>query len=237
MDKISIFKTSAGFSISFPFALKDQFRSAFPSAKWDGIGRVWTVGSRAGKRLEQWAAEAQGVVAAQAEAEERDFADAELERLRADLAAIEQRIRSETARRASAEQMQAKLREVAAMIEAVKPRLEAAEAAASAAVSAELAEKQRIDELLDGVISRRVLGDAMREMARHHNSVGAQAREAFHAAQERVREQSDRLRVAGFACRAIEALRYANFNRPERDHPNKISPAAWYEIWKVESED
>lgn len=42
------------FTIQFPYELKDEFRSAFKSAKWNPRGKHWVVGPRSGKRLAQW---------------------------------------------------------------------------------------------------------------------------------------------------------------------------------------
>jgi chromosome segregation ATPase len=46
--------SNGGYAIKFPFALKDSFRQAFPSAKWNPDLKQWEVGSRSKTRLEEW---------------------------------------------------------------------------------------------------------------------------------------------------------------------------------------
>lgn len=54
VEKITKNEKLDGYFVSIPFELKDDFKSNFPSARWDSSTRKWKVGNRSGKRLSQW---------------------------------------------------------------------------------------------------------------------------------------------------------------------------------------
>ena len=77
-----ITKTSSGFSAKFAFELKDAFKAAFPSAKWDSDERCWKVGVRSEKRLIQFAEEIKAAEMAIEEADAVEIAGEKLVEIR-----------------------------------------------------------------------------------------------------------------------------------------------------------
>lgn len=224
-NTIKIEKTAAGFSAKFPFELKEQFRTAFPSAKWDSVSRCWRVGPRSGKRLEQWVAavEASGVIAELDQRDEQILAQEELATLQDQLSEIEAGIRAERTRKASFEATKAAMQEALQQLQKARHELVdvknqadiAASEAATARNDATEMLKQHID--LDAVIS------AHARMNRVAGKVGRQAKDEFTDAQQSIKRERDKLLAAGLISYGLNALVFANFNRPDRDNPRDVT--------------
>lgn len=225
-----------GFAIEFPFALKDVFRSAFPSSKWNAGAKRWEVGSRSGKRLEQWVVEAQGAANAAEELDQKSFEEKELENLRTDLAKIEETTKRQISRHADSVERAEAMAKVSAEIKAATEKLNAVRADVKAAEKAEVDEKQSIDDLLTGVIDIRGIKAHADIMARNMIPSNRQAKERFEEANCFIRKQREALVAAGWRCTAIEKLATANVNRPDRDHPRNVLDSDWYELRAVVAE-
>lgn len=227
---MEIRKTEAGFAIKFPFALKDAFRAAFPSAKWDAVTREWTVGPRSGKRLQAWVAECQQAADDIAAREEAELAEAELAKVRAEIAAAREQMRSAVEYR---EQLEA----TRAAIEAAKQELAQAAAQAEAAQAETRAARNNVIDMLKLHVDLKAIDEAKRVMSKNMNPADRLAKQRFDEARQIVRAERDKLHAAGLTCDGISLLACANVNRPDRDHPRDIPGRAWFTVRQIEPQD
>jgi hypothetical protein len=225
-----------GFAVSFPFALKDNFRAAFPSAKWNPYTKHWVVGPRSGKRLEQWIAATEGAAQAAAHLDQVEYDQAGLAALETELAQVEADLKAKADEIEALGKQKRTLAELRAALDASKEALVHVEMEAEAAQAEVEAEKAAIDALLEPIVNRSALEAAIADMARHHQSVGAKAREAFDEAQAIVIRERNKLRAAGWYNEFIEDVADANFNRPDRDNVRSISKAKWYKMRPYEQD-
>jgi hypothetical protein len=225
-----------GFAVSFPFALKDNFRAAFPSAKWNPATKHWVVGPRSGKRLEQWIAATEGAAQAAAQLDQLEYDQAALVDLEAELAQVEADLKAKAAEIEALGKQKRTLAELRAALDASKEALVHVEMEAEAAQAEVEAEKAAIDALLAPIVNKEALESAVADMARHHQSVGAKARECFDAAQAVVIHARNQVRAAGWYNEFLEKVADANFNRPDRDNVRSISKAKWYKMRPYEQD-
>ena len=192
-----------------------NFRTAFPSAKWDAGARQWVVGPRSGKRLESWieAVAAKAAEVAQAEAEIltleespriSEQAEHVLNGLQRDLQSLQERCGS--------------LAEVQAALKQRRNQVDAAQADCAHRMAVEAEAKADIDVKLglmcdrDGVLRA---AETMRQI--QHAAPTSAGRARFNEAQDIVRHEVKRIAEAGFAWAFAGALIDINYNRPYRD--------------------
>lgn len=223
-------KTQTGFAIQFPFALKEAFRLAFPSAKWEPALREWHVGPRSGKRLEAWAAECQEAAAELTAQEEAELTE---ELLRKVQAAI--RLARENTRRLTEYQAQTKASR--AVLETAQAELKQVSAEAEVARQAVRAEQAQHTEQLAQYINLDAVKTAQGVMARSMNPADRVAKQRFEEARQTVLAERNKLLAAGLVCDAISALAFANVNRTDRGHPRNIPDTAWFSIHKAPPQD
>lgn len=222
---IKVEKIQNGFSISFPFELKNKFREAFPSAKWDAKGKVWTVGPRSGGRLEQWVAlvDASGAVEEIEHRDEREMTEKEVNSLQADLAEIKERIKDSLRGKDTLEE----LREImGATLDALqKNSMKLAEIKRdSDKIEAEMVKRRNATEsTLRQYIDLDAILAAQRKMIAVAKAVGSTAREDWNQGQEVMQKASVQLKEAGMMSYGINKLATANHNRPDRDHPGRVT--------------
>ncbi len=137
--------TSAGFSIKFPFELRDIFRAAFPGAKWNSNEKACEVGPRSGNRLRQWASEIAELENELKEAEFIDLSVFEIKMLRLE---IENLLKESRKRRAELETRV----EAVILIKESKEKLAAAKEAIAQVNVANQKAKHEIIVSLNGVI-------------------------------------------------------------------------------------
>lgn len=226
---MQIIKTTAGFAIKLPYALKDTFRAAFPSAKWNATEKQWEVGSRSGKRLEQFIAEAGSTAEALQVNEETLMSDSELQNIRLSLNSVKSQLKA-------IEEIRAEAKAAADLLAAAKAELASTTAEVAAANAALVEEKAQVEALLAGVVDMPAIRKAAAIMSANMVPADRNKKAAFEAAREEVKVQRDRLAAAGFRCSAIGQLAGANVNRPDRDHPKFIAAADWLAVRKIEAE-
>ena len=151
---IKIEKTETGFSIRFPYELKDQFRDTFPSAKWNPHTKAWTVGPRSGRRLEQWveAVQKSGVVDDIETRDERDLAEKELGKLQEELTRIRDAISDQHKRKESAEEIREAMESTKAVLQKHQRMLAEAKQEADAATAEMTAARNDVEATLRQVI-------------------------------------------------------------------------------------
>lgn len=226
--------TATGFAIKFPFALKEAFREAFPSAKWNSIAKQWEVGPRSGKRLEQWVAAVADVAAEIVAADERELTEREIDKLLVNLQDVRTAIAAKVKRIEALGDAKARYADALAQLAANKERLAAVKAQAVDAEQAAEREANAVYAQLGEVIDWRVIDTAMIEMARWHQKVGQTAHSKFDEAQALIIEQRKLLREAGFGTSGLDWLAGANFNRADRDAVHLMPSGAMLKVYKHE---
>jgi hypothetical protein len=219
---IDIEKTSTGFAVKFPYELKDDFRRAFRSAKWNPNEKRWQVGPRSRKRLEQWVEVVRnsGVLEDLEAHESADLAEEEVQRLQSEILQIQKQLdgAAKAARRANeardrALSMKAELAERKADLQPFQEARAQAEKERDSARSevmsevATLADVEEIDRLRAG----------MKSEWRAQKAVN---RQRFEEKQGMLRQIRDDLRAADIESRALNLAVGANYNRPDRDKPD-----------------
>ena len=212
---VTVTPIAGGFAIRPPYALKDQFREAFPSAKWNPAEKRWEVGPRSGKRLEQWVEVMRPLMDADAAAERAEFDTVELERLREYAERLRREIEAARGDAAHAAEVAAALKHERERVDALKAELSAAKQEAANLAA-------QVKEALDGAIDMSAVREAHREMCRWYGCVGADAHEHWDAAQGVIRAAEAALEGLGIASKGISKLARLNLNRPDRDRPNLV---------------
>lgn len=229
MSAVVITPLSTGFAISFPFSWKNKFRESFPTAKWNPAEKRWEVGTRSGKRLEQWAEVMRPLVDADAAAEQAEFDAVELERLREYAARLRREIEAARSDAAHAAEVAAALQREREGVEALKADL--ADARQEAAVLS-----AQVKEALDGAIDMSAVEAAHREMCRWYGCVGQQAREQWGIAQSVLAKAEGDFARLGIASRGISRLARMNLNRPDRDIPKLVGSEDILAFSRLESD-
>lgn len=223
MMKPAIQIANDGRAISFPYTLKDAFRAEFPSAKWNPTQKLWEVGPRSKSRLAAWAAEANETATAALIAEERDFTEAELAATRRQMDEINQRF-SESRRSLH------ELEEVKNRLLATKADFERAIKEAESTAVQVLEHENAINDLLFSLMDKKAIDAAIACMSNNMNPRLGTAKTKFLDAQEVIRAERMKLANAGWSCAAIDFLADANFNRPDRDHPQYNRAKDWFNL-------
>ena len=213
---ITITKIDGGFSIKFPYELKDRFRSEFPSAKWNPAEKRWEVGPRSGKRLEQWAAVMQPLADDMAVADQVEYDQAELARLNEQIRRVRREIEI---RRGNAEKAAA----VAAALAQAKQEIAALQEELARARQDEEAARLRIEAQIAGVLDVPAIEAAHKEMRQQYNRVGAVARQKWEKARAVFLGAEETLERLGLVSSGISQLAHLNFNRPDRDDPHDVT--------------
>ena len=239
MSIIKIEKTGFGFSIQFPYELKDKFRDVFPSAKWNSGAKIWMVGPRSGKRLEQWVAAVQKsrVIEEIETRDERDLFENELGQIQEELARIRNRIEEEQRRKESAEEIKATMEATKATLQKYQRMLAEVKREADAEMAKMAAVRNDVEATLRQAIDLDAVLAAQRKMGAVARQVGSTARERWNEGQSVMKAARDQLRAAGLISYGISALAGANHNRPDRDHPNNVTLEKILQVVEREDDD
>lgn len=232
---------SNGFAIQFPFELKDSFKEAFPSAKWNSAGKQWEVGVRSGNRLKQWAesieSNLESLIEAKRELEERELSVKEVRSINDEISSIEQEIIKKTNLLDSLPALHQQAVAAKKLLLAKKDKLDEVKAAIESKSQLLKEERQRVNDLLSEIIDISEIKSDAHVMAKNMKLLDQVNKKSFHDAQGRIAEHSNRLREAGFALDAIDFLVSSNKNRPDRDNPEFITDDMWYRLREVPSTD
>lgn len=214
-------KTTEGAAAKFPFELKDAFRKAFPSAKWNAAAKQWEVGSKSVKRLQQWIAEvdASGVEAELAARDEADMSDKDVAALAADIDAVRREVAAARAGKAAADEARARAEELRTVLETARAELEAAKAEKATAEAVARAAAEDVEASVAHIATRARIKELRTDMMRNWIAK-AYARAPFEAAQEELAQIYQNLRAAGVECKAARLAANVNRNRPDRDRPD-----------------
>lgn len=215
-----------GRAIRFPYALKDQFRNAFPSAKWNPGQKKWEVGPRTVSRLATWASEMLEAANALKVKDDVDFTEAELAKVRAAIAQLG--VRSSETEKASND-----LRRLHLALEASRSDFKRASETAAAASAKRAEQEERINEIIFGLLDKYEIDRAIKSMSWNMKPADCARKKLFREAQAVIVEAKELLSSAGWRCKALDFLAEANVNRPDRDHPMYVTKQDWLNLKKI----
>jgi hypothetical protein len=211
-------KTAEGAAAKFPFELKDAFRDAFPSAKWNSVAKQWEVGGKSVARLQQWLAkvDASGVEAELAARDEADMSEKDLAALASSVEAVRSEIAAARAGKTVADEARARADALRNQLAAARAELEAAKAEKAAAEAASEAAVADVEARVAHIATRDVIEKLRGEMRRNWIPKSF-AKPLFEESQSKLRGIFRALREAGVECEAARLAANANFNRKDRD--------------------
>lgn len=226
--EITELASGTGYAVKFPFALKDAFRAAFPSAKWDAGYRHWQVGPRSKKRLDTWVAEARAaadaVVAHEQAQSESDLIGEELARVRGLLATEERRNR----------EIEGLLVAIARSREMLENNRAALEEARAKRITGERSlshQRAELNDLLNSIVNMDEVRSCAQKMSINMIPADRSRKALFEDARAKIKHAREQLREAGYSLVAITKLARANVNRPDRDHPKFLTEGDWYSLY------
>ena len=228
---ITTSKISTGFAVKLPFDLKDNFKETFKTAKWNPTEKQWEVGPRSGKRLEEWVKLASPLAEEIQKADEADLTEKEYNKIRLELTSIREELERERADKENFIVVCEKLKKAKDELADLKTK-----------VKQERAEKQlkleEVKEFMSEAISLDTIRSAHQTMIKHYNKNhnGSRSRTPFDQARTEIREEHEKLQSLGFSSEALAYLQYCNFNRPDRDNPNKIVYDDYFKIKAIDTE-
>lgn len=210
--------------VLFPFALKDNFKLAFPNARWNRDARRWEVGPRSKKALEQWIGIVSPSAQALADVEAADLNETEIAKIRAEAEALVEGA-------GGLEQIAARLAQTAEALAAARATLDAARARKAAAEDAMAQRQREIDAALNAAIDVSSVIAAEQKMSRAWARGHSGKADWLEAERVALRAQKA-LAEAGITWSFVENLCSRNFNRPDRD--NRMPASARYDV-RIES--
>lgn len=213
--QIRIVKIETGYQVFFAYALKDSFRKALPSAKWDSSNKCWTVGTRSLKKVQAWAEHAEPVATqiadekkAQLELDSTELEFRQALRMLDDLKGQLKSVKDLTERKTAT---LAKLSAILPQIEKVKHQLAVAKAEHNAVVN-------QLADIVDGLIDMNAIDEAIGKMRKMRAlPITSKNRSIFETAQAFINEQRQILKQAGVGSYGLDDLWRLNWNRPDRD--------------------
>jgi hypothetical protein len=211
-------KTTAGAAAKFPFELKDAFRDAFPSAKWNSFAKQWEVGSKSVARLQQWLAsvDASGVESEIAARDEADLSEKDLAALASSVEAVRSEIAAARAGKTAADESRARAEALRTQLDGARAELESAKAEKAAAEAAAEASVADVEAGVKHIATRAFIEELRGEMKRNWVPK-AYAKPLFEESQNKLRVIFRALRESGVECEAARLAANANFNRKDRD--------------------
>lgn len=223
---------TTGAAVKFPFELKDAFRAAFPSAKWNAYDKRWEVGARSVKRLERWIAEVEksGVESEIAARDEADLSAREIEQLTADLARIAAQAAAARQAKEEADEARARAEELRARLAAAQADLDAAKAEAAAAEAAAEAVAADIDARVSHITTRNEIDFIRGRMAQEWRTLKSANKDRFEGMQEELLVKHRALKDIGVKCPALILAINANWNRRDRDLADLRGPIEFVAI-------
>lgn len=220
--EIIISEVDGGFEAQFPFELNDQFRGDFPSAKWVADKKAWKVGPRSGKRLAQWkeSIDASGFLQKMAELEEKDLTQADTQRLQQQLEDLAEALEAARGRKKSLETLKEAMLRSSELVDAKRAELKALAEDNARLEKETQAQMASVEATLRAAVNLDKVLSAKTKMARVAGKVGRQAKDEFAEGQAVISKELAQLKAHGFLSVGLCMLAGANFNRPDRDHPN-----------------
>lgn len=226
--KIVIVKVENGFEVTLPYALKDSFKKAIPSAKWNPAKKCWNIGPRSGKKAEAWAEQAQPVAELNAEVAELESTEQEYQNALHQLENIKNALLKKKEQNKSLDVMLADIKNVKEQVEQAKQEL--------AAEATEVAEKEMaVQEVVEKLIDVAKVESAIAKMAQLQGKFSSKNRKLFEDAQDVINEARNAMKRAGLGSHGLDELWRINWNRPDRDKVADCSSI--FDIYQIENNE
>lgn len=226
--KIVIVKVENGFEVTLPYALKDSFKKAIPSAKWNPEKKCWNIGPRSGKKAEMWAEQAQPVAELNAEVAELESTEQEYQNALRQLENIKNALLKKKEQNKSLDVMLADIESVKAQVEQAKQEL--------AAEATEVAEKEMaVQEVVEKLIDVAKVESAISKMAQLQGKFSSKNRKLFEDAQDVINKARSAMKRAGLGSHGLDELWKINWNRPDRDKVADCSSI--FDIYQIENNE
>lgn len=213
-------KNDAGFLVTVPFYLKDDFKSVFKTAKWDSTKKKWQVGTRAEKRLKGFFENLEKVSAelkaANDEFESKELTLEEIKKAEDSLAAILKEKREATA----------ELQEMIESKEAIESCLEKIEKTKNEVAIIEGKKKEAFEEaykMISQIIDFNKISSAQSAMGSYRNrSNYYNFRNEFDEHHMIVIRENQKLENAGLSSDVLNRFCAINYNRAGRNDRDAI---------------
>jgi chromosome segregation ATPase len=222
---IKVKEIESGFAVYFPFALKDNFKSTFKSAKWNRLDRRWEVGPRSKKRLDQWIEAATPAAEDIEESESAELNSKQFEALQAEIA----QVRAEISRTRRAKEDYTNTADVLAE---AKEELKKVQKELDEEKQRSRREYKEAEALLKKACDINSIFESQEIMKKNWGTMKGKNRDSFKEAQRVIRKERERLESIGFISVGIEELLDLNFNRPDRDNPD-VSVKSIFTLRKI----
>lgn len=216
MVEVILEKTDKGAKLYFPYELKDDFRRAFRSAKWDPGCKCWRVGPRSVKRAKQWVEEVEKSGICQ-ELETRDQIELhgkELDEIRRKLEQMQAELADINSEAETADERTANYKAIVHKFDKLCPAIEEAKAQFAKKKADESAAKREVEIRLKQVADIGRIEPIRRKMLAEWPRGD---RYQFRDLQSQLSEIQEDLTDAGLTCRALDRAIAANYNRSDRD--------------------
>lgn len=223
---VHIIEIEKGAAVKFPFELKNQFRRAFRSAKWNAREKQWEVGQRSFKRLQGWIDEvnASGIVEQIETRDQTEMTEQELRGLRTDLNEIKKNIEAASNSISTLADIKIEIEETKVALATKRDELEVIKEKREELAKQVESERVDVHAIVSNVVDIDEIEEARGEMRKHMRIAKAWASAKYEEAEVRLRDMRDRLEDAGIECEAIETALRANKNRPDRDYDDLFGP-------------
>lgn len=230
-------KTDEGFSVKFPYDLKDEFRSAFKTSKWDPKNKVWKVGPRSLKKLKHFEKITEDFLSQIDLQDELDLKDKEVseilmkleiknETLKQNIKSLEDSIEIRTKQLENLKSLNEDIENSEEYRDLVKKNQNIE--------NAYLAEKEKTKNLLNSLIDMDLIIEYKRKMSSNMCANDTRKKAIFRETVLLVDREKEKLEELGYTSEGINFLSYSNVNRPDRDHPKFCTEEMIYNITKLE---
>ena len=205
--------------ISFPYALKEEFREAFPKARWDPDNKEWSVNEGAKKRLAQWVqvVESSGVLQKMRDKETVDLSEEEVRTLTVQLSKLKQDLELENDAIDRAEAAKKQADTLLGQIQSMQAKLKTQKSLRENKVAEANAAREKILTVLRDVADVEEIEHLRSGMRSDWRVVKAINRGRFDEKQERLKCIRDDLARVEIESVALNKAIGANYNRRDRD--------------------
>jgi hypothetical protein len=218
-------KLDQTFAVSgVPFEMKENFKKVFPSAKWNPDGKVWIVGSRSEKRLQQWIQEMTALASSIEDDEAAELTSRKIQEIRDEAETWRERIHAARSEAGNIKNLAELLKAEKAKLAEVKKEFEIAELEKQE-------EYKKVATLLSGIIDPKKILLLAQELSKNQNFSG---RQYFDEAKKELKEMREKLAAAGLKSEGLNELISININRPDRDKPSNVKMVDVLKISKIE---
>jgi hypothetical protein len=240
MDKISFKKNTIlkTIDVYVPFQLKDNFKKHFKRCKWRPISLNWEIPEEYEEKLMKYIAkfDMSNVVESIKSQHDIDTSLESLKNLSSELSHIKSKIAKYCESIASSEKISEQADNILREIEDRKVELEQVQAEAEESRKNAESKCKEVEEFVQSIVDIPAVFAAHGEMVYHYKRLLSDNKNEYYKAEKIIRIQHKKLNEAGFYCDAMKKLGEMNFNRPDRDRPDRYKKADFFRIKAIEED-